>query len=154
MKIELKDTNTDDLEALFNFQSDRDANYLAAFTTKDPTNWDDYIKKWTRLLSDETINNKTIFFNNQIAGSIAKFEVDGESEITYWIGKDFWGKGIATAALKQFLEVEKTRPIFGRAAFDNFGSKKVLEKCGFENIGTEKTLRMLVERKLKNSFTN
>ena len=61
-----------------------------------------------------------------------------EPEITYWIGKDFWGKGIATDALKQFLEIEKTRPIYGRVAFDNLGSKRVLEKCGFEQIGTDK----------------
>ncbi|MEO8074226.1 MAG: GNAT family N-acetyltransferase [Acidobacteriota bacterium] len=138
MKIELKNTNTNDFDVLFNFQTDRDANYLAAFTQKNPTDKDAYIKKYTKLLSDETVNNKTIFINNEIAGSVAKFEIEGEAEITYWIGKDFWGKGIASKALTQFLEIEKTRPIYGRVAFDNIGSQKVLEKCGFKKIGTEK----------------
>ncbi|MEP7038849.1 MAG: GNAT family N-acetyltransferase [Acidobacteriota bacterium] len=138
MKIELKNTNTNDFDVLFNFQTDRDANYLAAFTQKKPTDKDAYIKKYTKLLSDETVNNKTIFINNEIAGSVAKFEIEGEAEITYWIGKDFWGKGIASKALTQFLEIEKTRPIYGRVAFDNIGSQKVLEKCGFKKIGTEK----------------
>lgn len=138
MQIELNDTNVSDLETLFEFQIDAEANYLAAFTQKDPTDKDAYIKKYTKLLSDETVNNKTIFINNEIAGSIAKFEIDNEPEITYWISKDFWGKGIASNALTQFLEIEKARPIYGRVAFDNIGSQKVLEKCGFKKIGTEK----------------
>ena len=138
MKVILKDTKKEDLETLFYIQLDEDANYLAAFTAKDPTDKIAYFEKWTKLLSDETKNNKTIFYDNNIAGSIAKFEIQGESEITYWIGKEFWGKGIATDALKQFLEMEKNRPIYGRVAFDNLGSKRVLEKCGFEQIGKDK----------------
>lgn len=76
--------------------------------------------------------------NNIIAGSISKFEMEGEAEITYWIDKKFWGKGVATTALKKFLIIENVRPIFGRVAFDNLGSQKVLEKCGFVKIGTDK----------------
>ena len=72
-----------------------------------------------------------------IAGSVSKFEMEGEAEITYWIDRNFWGQGIATKALNDFLAIETTRPIFGRVAFDNFGSQKVLEKCGFVKIGTD-----------------
>lgn len=67
-----------------------------------------------------------------------KFVVEGDTEITYWIDRNFWGQGIATRALKEFLAIETTRPIFGRVAFDNFGSQKVLKKCGFIKIGTDK----------------
>jgi len=138
VEIELKHTNQNDLETLFLFQLDKDANYLAAFTSKNPSDKDAYIEKWTRLLSDEKINARTILLENKIVGSIAKFEMEGNAEITYWIGKEFWGKGIASTALNKFLEVEKTRPLFGRIAFDNLGSKKVLENCGFSKIGIEK----------------
>lgn len=137
-EIELRQTHKNDLETFFMFQLDKDANYLAAFTPKDPSDKDAYIKKWTQLLSDEKVNIRTILFQKEIAGSIAKYEMEGDAEITYWIGKSFWGKGIASNALKNFLEIEKTRPIFGRVAFDNIGSQKVLEKCGFSKIGTEK----------------
>lgn len=84
------------------------------------------------------MNNQTIIADTVIVGSIAKFVLEGDAEITYWIDKAFWGKGIATTALKNFLKIEKTRPIFGRVAFDNMGSQKVLEKCGFVKIGTDK----------------
>ena len=137
-KVHLKYTKPDDLEALFLFQLDEEANRLAAFTSTDPTDKNAYIKKWTRLLQDDKNHIRTIFLNEEIVGSIAKYEMDGNAEITYWISKDFWGKGVATSALVHFLKIEKIRPIFGRVAFDNIGSKKVLERCGFSKIGTEK----------------
>lgn len=62
----------------------------------------------------------------------------GDAEITYWIDKGHWGKGIATKALKKFLTIEPARPLFGRTAFDNFASQRVLKKCGFEKIGIDK----------------
>jgi RimJ/RimL family protein N-acetyltransferase len=103
---------------------------------KDPTDKVTYLTKHTKLLNDPTVNNQTILLDNIIVGSISKFVMEGDAEITYWINRKFWGQGIATKALKIFLDIEKTRPIFGRVAFDNFGSQKVLEKCGFIKIGS------------------
>ena len=136
--IKLRPTVVDDLEFFFKFQLDSDANYLAAFTSKDPTDKSAYLIKYTKLLNEPTVNNQTIIVDDIIAGSIAKFEIEGEAEVTYWIDKRFWGKGIATKALKILLSIEKTRPILGRVAFDNYGSQKVLEKCGFIRVGKDK----------------
>ena len=80
----------------------------------------------------------TIKLNDTIVGSISKFIMENDAEITYWIDRKFWKQGIASTALKEFLQIELTRPIFGRVAFDNFGSQKVLEKCGFVKIGLDK----------------
>lgn len=136
--ITLTETKKEDLNAFFQFQLDKEASYLAAFTPKDPNDKTAYIEKYTKFLSDPAINMRTIKVNNEIAGSIAKFVMEGEAGITYWIDKTFWGKGVATTALKNFLAIENTRPIFGRVAFDNFGSQRVLEKCGFIKTGTDK----------------
>jgi len=62
----------------------------------------------------------------------------GDAEITYWIDRKYWGQGKARKALKEFLTIETIKPIYGRVAFDNFGSQKVLENCGFEKVGTDK----------------
>jgi len=137
-QLKLRQTEKPDLELLFQFQLDKEANYLAAFTPKDPTDKEAYFEKFTKLLNDPTINMQTILVEETIAGSIAKFEMEGDTEITYWIDRNFWGRGIATTALKNFLTIENTRPIFGRVAFDNLGSQVVLEKCGFVKIGTDK----------------
>ena len=137
-EIKLRKTVVDDLELLFKFQLDKEAINLAAFTPKDPTDKSAYLSKYTKLLSDPTVNNQTIIIDNIIVGSIAKFEIDGQAEVTYWIDKNFWGKGIVTKALKYLLTIENTRLILGRVAFDNYGSQKVLEKCGFVKIGKDK----------------
>ena len=136
--ITLRQTEITDLEYLFQFQLDKEANYLAAFTPKNPTDKLAYIDKYTKLLTNPTVNNQTILVDNTIVGSIAKFEMEGDAEITYWIDKKFWGKGIASNALKIFLTIEKARPIFGRIAFDNYRSQKVLEKGGFVKTGRGK----------------
>ena len=137
-QLKLRRTEKSDLELFFQFQLDKQANYLAAFTSKDPTDKEAYFEKFIKHLNDPTINMQTILVDEIIAGSIAKFEMEGDTEITYWIDRKFWGKGIATTALKNFLTIENTRPVFGRVAFDNLGSQKVLEKCGFVKIGTDK----------------
>lgn len=137
-EIKLRPTELSDLDYLFEFQLDKEGGYLAAFM---PNNHDDksaYLAKYTKLLNDPTVNNQTIMVDNTIAGSIAKFVIEGDAEITYWIDRKFWNRGIATKALNDFLAIETTRPLFGRVAFDNFGSQKVLEKSGFVKIGADK----------------
>jgi RimJ/RimL family protein N-acetyltransferase len=138
LDIKLRSTEIVDLDTLFEFQLDKEGGYLAAFMPKNHTDKNAYIDKYKKLLTDPTVNNQTIFLDNIIVGSIAKFVMEGNTEITYWIDRKFWGNGVATNALKHFLNIETTRPIFGRVAFDNFGSQKVLEKCGFVKIGTDK----------------
>lgn len=137
-EIKLRKTIESDLDTLFEFQLDDEANYLAAFNT---TNYDDkkeYLKKFKKLLKDPTVNNHTILLGNQIIGSISKFVMFGDNEITYWLDKKHWGQGFATNALQLFLSIEISRPLFGRVAFDNYGSQKVLERCGFIKIGSDK----------------
>ncbi len=136
-QVKLRQTEKSDLEFFFQFQLDEEANYLAAFTPTNHTDQKAYIEKFTKFLTDPSITMQTILIDETIAGSIAKFEREGDAEITYWLDRNFWGKGIATTALKNFLAIENTRPIFGRVAFDNVGSQKVLEKSGFVKIGTD-----------------
>ncbi|GAB3588951.1 GNAT family N-acetyltransferase [Hymenobacter daeguensis] len=134
----LRRTEAADLEHFFAFQLDQEANHLAAFTAKDPADKTAYLAKYTSFLTDPTINMQTIVVGGIVAGSIAKFEIAGEAGITYWIDKKYWGKGVATKALAAFLKTETARPIFGHTAFDNVGSQRVLEKCGFVKIGADK----------------
>jgi len=138
LDIKLRPTEIADLDFLFQFQLDIEGGYLAAFMPKDPTDKAAYIAKHTKLLSDPTVNNQTVIIDNVIVGSIAKFVMEGDTEITYWIDRKFWRQGIATKVLNEFLVIETTRPVFGRVAFDNFGSQKVLEKCGFIKVGNDK----------------
>jgi RimJ/RimL family protein N-acetyltransferase len=136
--VELRDIREDDLPIFFEQQLDSTANYMAAFTTKDPTDKDVFFAHWTKIIADETITNKTILFNGSVTGHISNFEQFGEPEVSYWIGKECWGQGIATKALSKFLEYIKVRPLYARAAKDNLASIRVLEKCGFKIFNEDK----------------
>jgi RimJ/RimL family protein N-acetyltransferase len=134
-KIFLRDMIDDDLDILFQNQLDPEANYMAAFTSKDPTNREAFNAHWKKIMADSTVINKTIIFNGEVIGSVASYYEEGRPEVTYWLGREYWGKGLATMALREFLEnVNKTRPIYARVAKDNIASKRVLEKCGFQVI--------------------
>nr|WP_317131122.1 GNAT family N-acetyltransferase [Sphingobacterium daejeonense] len=136
--LQLRKTVLNDLEQLFEFQTDKEGIHQAAFTPKDPTDKNAYLAKYEKILQDPSTNNQTILLDNVIVGSMAKFILNGKTEITYWIDSKYWGKGIATKALSAFLEMMTDRPVFGRVTFDNFGSQKVLEKCDFVKVGENK----------------
>lgn len=136
MNITLRKSIASDLELFYQNQADEEANFMAAFTSKDPYNKEAYIKKWTRLMTDSTVHMQTILLENKAVGCVVKFVMGGDADITYALDKQHWGKGITTEAVKQFLEIERTRPLYGRVANDNYGSQKILEKTGFKRIGT------------------
>ena len=132
----LRQVVNDDLPIFFAYQLDQEANHMAAFTAKDPTNQEAFMAHWHRILAEETNIIQTILCNGQVAGSVSSYLDEGRPEVTYWLGKEYWGKGIATWALKEFLAHHNpARPIYARVAKDNLGSRRVLEKCGFKVIG-------------------
>ena len=128
----LRNVTDDDLVTIFEQQCDADANYMAAFTAKEPTNRTAFLAHWERIRADVTLIARTIVLDGQVVGNIGSYHEDGRCEVTFWLGKKYWGKGIATRASVKFLaEINQTRPIHARAAKDNAGSLRVLEKCGF-----------------------
>jgi RimJ/RimL family protein N-acetyltransferase len=86
----------------------------------------------------ETAIARVIVVDGEVAGSISSWGDPDEREVTYWIGRSYWGKGIATRALNAFLTVDPSRPLHARVASDNVASRRVLEKCGFRVIATER----------------
>jgi RimJ/RimL family protein N-acetyltransferase len=111
---------------------------MAAFTHKDPSDRTAFDAHWARLLADAAVRSRTVVAGGCIVGSIASFVLDGQREVTYWIGREHWFRGIATKALAAFLREETQRPLFARVATDNLGSRRVLEKCGFRVVGESK----------------
>jgi len=135
--VVLRDVTTTDLPILFEQQLDEAANYMAAFTAREPADRDAFMAHWVRILGNDAIIKQVIIVDGQVAGNIGCFEEFGEPNIGYWIGKQFWGKGIATKALTAFLLHITVRPLFARAAKDNVASLRVLQKCGFTITGED-----------------
>ncbi|WIG58037.1 MAG: hypothetical protein OJF49_000782 [Ktedonobacterales bacterium] len=137
-EVTLRDVAAGDLEVFFQQQRDPEATFMAAFTARDPEDRDAFMAHWNKIMGDDSITTQTILYGGQVAGSVSIYESELGPEITYWLGKEYWGKGIATAALAQFLVRIQTRPIHGRAAKDNIGSVRVLQKCGFTIVGEDR----------------
>lgn len=134
----LRPVVADDLPIFFEQQADPDANYIAAFTVKDPSDRAAFMARWQRILADPTVIIRTVVTDGAVAGSVLSYEVEGRPEVSYWLGRAFWGRGIATRALTAFLaDANRTRPIYARAAKDNIGSLRVLAKCGFTIVGED-----------------
>jgi RimJ/RimL family protein N-acetyltransferase len=138
INVQLRDMIASDLPTIFEYESDPDACYMAAFASPEPTNRAAFDAHWSKILADESITKRTIVYDVQVAGHIGCFEMFDQLSVGYWIGKPFWGKGIATRALQLFLAQVTTRPLYARAAKDNIGSMRVLEKCGFIITGEDK----------------
>ncbi|HEX8995672.1 MAG TPA: GNAT family N-acetyltransferase [Ktedonobacterales bacterium] len=135
----LREVQAEDLPLFFEHQLEPEANYMAAFTAKDPTDQRAFMAHWTRNLGDATNTIRTIVIEGQVAGSVSSYEeAAGRLEVTYWLGRPYRGQGIATAALRAFLAQVTTRPIHARVAKDNRASLRVLEKCGFTILDEDK----------------
>lgn len=139
LDLSIRKTQPSDLDSLFLFQLDEEAIQQAAFTRVEHRNKATYMDSHLQYLSLATVNNQTILLNGTIVGRIAKFEAFGVDEITFWIDKKYWGLGIATRALRAFLDIEAARPLHARVAFDNVRSQRVLEKSGFEKVDSVKS---------------
>ena len=126
--VQLRDVKEDDLPIFFKQQLDPEATAMAAFPARDK---ESFMKHWTKIMADDSNILKTILFDGQVAGNIVSWEGSGEREVGYWIGKEYWGKGIATKALAAFLGHVKTRPLYAHVSRHNVASRRVLEKCGF-----------------------
>lgn len=135
----LRDVVEDDLAIFFEQELDQEANYMAAFIAKDPSDRAAFMAHWHKILADEKVIIQTIIFDGKVAGSVLSYEDEGKLQVSYWIGREYWGKGIATEALSEFLaNNNKIRPIYARVAKDNLGSHRVLKKCGFTIISESK----------------
>jgi RimJ/RimL family protein N-acetyltransferase len=130
-EVRLRHVRDDDLEIFFEHQLDPDANRMANFDARDR---DGFMAHWAKILCDESVEVRTVESEGRVTGNIVSWEHDGERDVGYWIGREHWGKGIATAALSAFLGEIDTRPLHAHVAGHNVGSIRVLEKCGFERI--------------------
>jgi RimJ/RimL family protein N-acetyltransferase len=132
--VQLRDAQETDLPIFFEQQLDPDAIQMAAFPSRNRVA---FMAHWSKIMADDSVWVKTILFNGDIAGNIVCFEQLGEREVGYWLGKEFWGKGIASQALAQFLDVIETRPLYAHVAKRNIASRRVLEKCGFKVVAED-----------------
>lgn len=130
MEVALREVHDSDLPVFYRLMNDPEALRMAAFTPPDPADHDVFAAHWQRIRASSAVV-RTILADGDVVGSTAVYGEPGEREVTYWVDRARWGRGIATAALRALLGVVPERPLYARAAADNEGSLRVLRKCGF-----------------------
>jgi len=138
LTIQLRPIQPSDYPVLLIHQADEVSRHMAAFGTKEPLDEAAHAARWQRLLANPETVARAILADGAVVGNIMKFVMFDENEMAYWIGREHWGRGIATQALRLFLEEYPERPLGARAVKDNIGSTRVLEKCGFRLVGEER----------------
>jgi RimJ/RimL family protein N-acetyltransferase len=135
MKTELRAIADGDLAIFFEQQLQAEANRMSASTPRDRAA---FMTHWAKAAADPKVLRKTILSGGHVVGYVASFERLEKREVCYWLGKEYWGRGIASKALAEFLAEENQRPLWARVAKRNAASIRVLEKCGFAKVGDDK----------------
>lgn len=131
--VRLRPVIDSDLPILYEQQRDPEAAWQADFQMRE---WEPFLAHWTKIRADEQNLVRVILAGEQVAGEIASFEMDGHREVGYWLGREFWGRGIATRALAAFVELVEFRPLYGYVIKEHLASQRVLQKCGFRPCGS------------------
>ncbi|MFC0597648.1 GNAT family N-acetyltransferase [Streptomyces palmae] len=135
-EVRLRDVEEADLEVFFAQEHDPEAARRSRFT---PRERESFMTHWTtRVLGDPTVHVRTVTVDGTVAGNLVAWWEGSRRFIGYWLGREYWGRGVGTAALALFLDLEKTRPLHADPFAGNTGSVRLLEKHGFRRVETER----------------
>lgn len=126
--VVLREVREEDLCEFLVHQSDPVANRMAAFPAREP---EAFMVHWKKILADDSVLKRTILLDGEVAGNVICFERSGKSLVGYWLGRRFWGQGVASRAVSEFVSLIPARPLHAYVAKHNAASIRVLEKCGF-----------------------
>jgi RimJ/RimL family protein N-acetyltransferase len=134
--LEIRPATWADTPTLFAFQADPVASAMAAFPSRDRAAFEAHTQ---RILADPSVLLYAIELDGTLIGSAVSWDAEGEREVGYWLGREHWGSGFATEALRAFLEVDRARPLFAYVAVQNPASQRVLRKSGFVEVRRERS---------------
>ena len=112
MNVSLRPIEDRNLDTIYPHVTDPESIRRAGFTAEDQTDRHAYLNRMSRVRADTSVTKRVIDVDGAIAGTIASFRIDDQPELTYWVDRAHWGKGIARAALQSLLargeEIEET----------------------------------------------
>lgn len=120
-----------DLPVFYEYEQEPEASAMAAFPARGR---DAFMAHWARTLANDSALTRTVVSGGEVAGNIGCWEADGRRFVGYWIGRAFWGRGLATRALGELTAIVAARPLHAHVAASNVASIRVLEKCGFVEV--------------------
>ena len=136
--VSLREVRESDLPIFYEHQRDAESVAMAAFPARER---EAHMLHWRKIMANASGTLRTVLLDGDVAGNIVSWDGTDGREVGYWIGRVYWGRGIATCALTLFLKEVPTRPLFAHVARHNIASRRVLEKCGFVVTGAAGVLQ-------------
>ena len=130
--VRLREVGIPDLPALYAMQADPDSAAMAGVPSRDHAA---FLEHRAQVAADPEVVWLVIDVDGEVAGNVLCFIQHGRRVVGYWLVREHWGRGIATAALRELLEVVGERPLYATVSTSNAGSRRVLAKCGFVQAG-------------------
>jgi RimJ/RimL family protein N-acetyltransferase len=150
VEVHLRDVVDADMPIFFALHADEDAARMAGFGTRDRSPAQ-LAMRWRKALVPGT-TQQAVLVDGEVVGLAATFFLEDKLQVTYWIARAHWGRGIATAALARLLQRVTTRPLYASAASDNAASLRVLQKCGFTVKGSARAFASARDEEIEEVF--
>jgi hypothetical protein len=112
MNVSLRPVEDRDLDTIYQQMTDPESVRMAAFTAEDQTDRRAFLNRMSRLRADTSLSFRVIDVDGAIAGTIGSFRIDDQHEVTFWVDRALWGKGVASAALQTLLAETAERPLY------------------------------------------
>jgi RimJ/RimL family protein N-acetyltransferase len=138
MTVAIRPVVAADVPIFFEHQRDPESVAMADFPAR---SLEAHTAHWTKIMAGEHNRLRTILLDDQVAGNIVSWDGADGRMVGYWLGREFWGRGLATQALQLFIQEELARPLFAHVVRHNVASRRVLEKCGFVLVGVAGVLQ-------------
>jgi len=134
VNLTLRPVEPADLDLLYAHQSDPVAAAQVVWTPRTREAFDAH---WAVILADPSVLTRMVVVDDEPVGNVVSWDHEGRRDVGYWIGREHWGRGIATAALAAFLAEDTTRPLYADPFASNAASVAVLRRCGFREVRRE-----------------
>lgn len=143
-KVELRDQRVSDAKRFFEILNNPNFEYFK-ICPKNIEAERDFLRQNSEKRKNNKEFNYAILFNGKLVGGcgihINQFRTF-IGEIDYFLDEEYWGKGIATKAIKLLEDIGFKKLGLKRIEIlmhpKNFSSEKVAVKCGYEKEGTMK----------------
>jgi RimJ/RimL family protein N-acetyltransferase len=144
--IRLRDYQSSDAPRLVELANNENVSRFLVYTFPYPYTMSDALWWITTGSHGNGAKTKVIEYDGAFVGSVGITPQVGwkshTAEIGYWLGEEFWGRGIATQVLKQMTEAAfvegELKKLFAPVLAPNRASARVLEKSGFHLEGVFK----------------
>ncbi len=141
--IELRDYKESDAAQLVELANNVNVSQYLVYTFPHPYTLDDAVWWITAGSRENGAITKAVEYHGELIGSVGITPQAGwkshTAEIGYWLGEEFWGRGIATQVLERMTnEVfagERWNKLFAPVLSPNQASMRVLEKNGYQLEG-------------------